>query len=366
MTGSKATELTPVLHGARIAGIGGAVPPTIITNDDLAQLVDTSDEWIASRTGIRERRILSGAESLPGLAIEASQDALASAGLTGADIDLIIVATGTSEERYPATAARVQHAIGAVNAHGFDLSLACTGYVAAVVTAEQFVRGGTARRVLVVGADAHSRIMDWSDRNTCVLFGDGAGACIVERCDPSKNSLLSFDGHLDGSKGDDLHADVSLGHCPLVAPPPVRNPFVQMNGREVYKFAVNIVPKSLLAALEKANLTTSDLDWLVLHQANERIIQAVGEKLGLPPEKLLINLTRYGNTSAASIPLALNDAVLDGRIKPGQTLLTCGFGGGLSWYSQVVRWTHVDQRPVRALQQDHVTDRPLSSVGAGS
>jgi 3-oxoacyl-[acyl-carrier-protein] synthase III len=347
-------------YGVQIVGIGSAVPKTIITNDDLTALVDTSDEWIRTRTGISQRRILSGDESLPELAIEASQQALLSAGIAADTLDLIIVATGTSEERYPATAARVQAAIGATRAFGFDLSLACTGFVAAVVTGEQFIRSGSVKRVLIVGADAHSRIMDWSDRNTCVLFGDGAGACILQQCDTEDDSLLSFDAHLDGSKGDELHADVTLGHCPLVAPPSVRNPFVQMNGREVFKFAVNTVPKSMLVALEKAGLTTVDLDWLVLHQANDRIIQAVGEKLGLPSEKLLVNLTHYGNTSAASIPLALNDAVLDGRIQPGQTLLLCGFGGGLSWYSQVVRWTHVDCR--LPLPIDAVTATPEPAV----
>lgn len=331
--------------GVQLVGIGAATPHTVIANDQLTQLVETSDEWIRTRTGIVERRVLSGAETLTDLAVQASQDALTSAGWSsGQQLDLIVVATSTPDERYPSMAARLQQRLGATRAFGFDLSLACTGFASAIVAAEQFVRTGAVSRALVVGADAHSRVMDWSDRNTCVLFGDGAGACILQQVPPEEDALLGFDAHLDGSKGSDLYADNPLQNCPLVEPGPAKSPYVQMNGREVFKFAVATVPLSMQAALQKAGLTIQQVDWVVLHQANIRIIQAMSEKLGLPSEKMIVNVDRYGNTSAASIPLAFNEAVLDGRIQPGHVVLLCGFGGGLSWTSQVVRWTHADCR----------------------
>lgn len=334
---------SPVL-GVRMIGIGGSVPPTIVKNDALTQLVDTSDEWITTRTGIRERRILAGDENLTGLCVEASKQALLSAGLTDASsVGLIIVATSTSDERYPATAARLQDALNAPHAFGFDLSLACTGFVAALTAAEQYLRSGLVKRALVVGADAHSRVMDWTDRNTCILFGDGAGACLLEASE-EQDDFYACDSHLDGGKASELFADNVMGHCPLVAPPSPKSPYVQMNGREVFKFAVSKVPQSILATLEKASLPIAELDFLVLHQANARIMQAMKEKLGLRQEQLLMNLDRYGNTSAASIPLVINEGVLNGEIKPGHTLLVCGFGGGLSWSSSLFRWTHADMR----------------------
>lgn len=336
-------SLGKTLLGVRMTGIGASVPATVLTNDDMARLVETSDEWISSRTGIRERRVLSANETLTDLAIAAAKDALASAGQDGSDLDLIVVATSTPDERYPATAARVQQAIGATHATGFDLALACTGFVSAVITVEQLLRTGLYRKALVVGADAHSRVMDWTDRNTCVLFGDAAGAAILEASETT-DDFLGADSHLDGSKADELYAHNSLVNCPLVQQPEPRSPYVQMNGREVFKFAVGTVPKSILAVLEQAGLTLENLDYLVLHQANIRIMQAMSEKLNLPESKILVNLQKYGNTSAASVPLALNEAVLNGQIQPGQTLLLCGFGGGLSWSSSLLRWSHQDAR----------------------
>jgi 3-oxoacyl-[acyl-carrier-protein] synthase III len=333
------------LQGVQLVGVGGAVPSTIIKNTDLETLVATTHEWIVTRTGIQERRVLSGEESLTDLCLQASEEALRSAGWAdGKQLDLIIVATSTPEERYPATAARLQAALGATHAFGFDLALACTGFVAALMTAEQFLRTGACKTALVVGADAHSRVIDWSDRNTCILFGDGAGACLLQAVPAEEDAFLINDAHLDGGRAYDLHAANELGSCPLVPAPKARSTYVQMNGRDVFKFAVGEVPASIRSTLSQAGLKINELDWLVLHQANARIMQAMTEKLGIPLEKMVINLDRYGNTSAASIPLALNEASLDGRLKPGQTVLMCGFGGGLSWSSSLVRWNVVEQR----------------------
>jgi 3-oxoacyl-[acyl-carrier-protein] synthase-3 len=324
------TKRAATLKGVRLLGSGAAVPETCLKNEDLAQLVDTSDEWIRTRTGIEERRVLAGDETLAGLATEAAQQALENAQVAPEAVDFIIAATSTPDERYPAMAARIQHGLGAVNAAGFDLALACTGFVSAVITAEQFIRTGLCKTVLVVGADAHSKILDWTDRNTCVLFGDGAGAWVLQASE--HDHFLASQNKLNGSKAGELAAANTLGHCPLVPAPSVpANPYVHMNGREVFKFAVGVVPKSIQAVLAQANLGMDQLDWLVLHQANARIMQAMSEKLDLPLERMVMNLQRYGNTSAASIPLAYHEAVEAGQIQPGQTVAICGFGGGLSW-----------------------------------
>ena len=326
------------LKGVKIIGVGGAVPPTIILNEALTQLVDTSDEWITSRTGIKQRHVLSGDETLSDLGVAAGKQAIAQAGIDPATIGMIIVATTTPDERYPAMAARVQVGVGAVNASGYDVALACTGFAAALITAEQFLRTGFHQRILVVGADAHTRVMDWSDRNTCVLFGDGAGAVLLESTEIENDAFLACDMNLDGSKAQELHADHIVNNCPLVPQASARSPYVQMNGREVYKFAVAVVMNSILRTLENCQKTIDDIDYLILHQANIRIMESMTERLGIPPEKMIVNLQRFGNTSAATIPLALNEAVLDGRIKTGSTVMICGFGGGLSWASSCFRW----------------------------
>jgi 3-oxoacyl-[acyl-carrier-protein] synthase-3 len=334
----------PIGRGVSIAGIGACVPNTVVTNDDLTRLVETSDEWITTRTGIRERHVVTGDESVADLAIAAAQDALASAGMSGEEIELIIVASSTPDTIYPAVACQVQHAIGATRAAGFDMALACTGFVYGLVVAQQFLQTGMYKTALVIGADIHSRFTDWSDRNTCVLFGDGAGAAVLTG-QPGPSNILASDLHLDGSKGMELTLFTQAPNCPLVEPRKEANPFVYMNGREVFKFAVGTVPKSIAQTLEAAGLTIDQVDHLVLHQANIRIIQAMSEKLNLPLERLIMNLDKYGNTSAASIPIALNEAVLTGRVKPGDLLVFCGFGAGLAWATTVVRWTCVDQRP---------------------
>jgi 3-oxoacyl-[acyl-carrier-protein] synthase III len=325
------------MRGVKVVGCGSAVPPTMLSNDDMSKVVDTNDEWISSRTGIRERRVLSGEESLTDLCIQAAHRALEMANLSGSEIELVIVATTTPDERYPATAARVQHAIGAKKAFGFDMALACTGFVAALINAEQFLRTGLYKNALIIGGDAHSRVMDWTDRNTCVLFGDAAGATVLVASD-EEDGMLGVDGNLDGSKADELHADFQLVNCPLVPQPKPRSPYVQMNGREVFKFAVGVVPHSIQKVLKDVGHTIEDVDVLVLHQANVRIMDAMNERLGISREKMIINLDRYGNTSAASVPLALDEAVRTGRVKHGNNVMSCGFGGGLAWATSYFVW----------------------------
>ncbi|MEB3245647.1 MAG: beta-ketoacyl-ACP synthase III [Vampirovibrionales bacterium] len=348
------TPKQSLAYGCQISGIGAYAPPTCLTNDDLSQLVDTNDEWIQTRTGIKERRVVAGDETVAQLAIRAAKDALASAGISGDSIDLVIAASSTPDAIYPGTCAQVQHAIGAVGAAGFDMALACTGFMTAMITARQFIQTGAAKHALIVAADIHSRFVDWNDRSTCILFGDGAGAAVLSATDtPDADALLAFDMHLDGSKGSELQMGTYLSNCPLV---PQRTPvqevvYLKMNGKEVFKFAVGTVPQSIDKALKAANLTPSDIDYYVLHQANRRIMEAMAERLHIGLDKMIINLDRYGNTSAASIPLAINEAVLDGRIKPGHKLLLCGFGAGLAWTTAVIEWTSVDQRVATGLTQ---------------
>jgi 3-oxoacyl-[acyl-carrier-protein] synthase-3 len=339
-------------YGVRMAGIGAYVPSRCITNDDIATLVDTSDEWIRTRTGIRTRHVVSGDESVADLAIEATKQALASAGMEGSEIELIIVASSTPDTIYPAVACQVQTAIGATRAAGFDMALACSGFVYALVVAQQFLRTGMYKTALVIGADIHSRYTNWHDRNTCILFGDGAGAAILTAEQGAEDNFLASDLHLDGSKGMELTLFTQAENCPLVEPKTPVNDFVYMNGREVFKFAVGVVPSSIQTTCQAAGLAIADLDHVVLHQANIRIMQAMSEKLGIPEERLVVNLDRYGNTSAASIPIALNEAVLQGKIKPGDKLVLCGFGAGLAWGTTIFRWTAVDQRLPQSLRAE--------------
>lgn len=338
------------LKGVSLVGVGSCLPSSVITNDDLTKLVDTSDEWITTRTGIRERRVVSGDEGIADLAIGAAQEALKSANMEGKDIDLIIVACSTPDTIYPAASCQVQHAIGAVNAAGFDMALACSGFVYGLIIAQQFLRTGTCKNALVIGADIHSHVTNWSDRNTCILFGDGAGAAILTATD--EDNFFANDFHLDGSKGMELTLYANAENCPLVEPKTPVNNYVYMNGREVFKFAVGVVPKSIMSVLEQAGMTVEDLDKVVLHQANIRIMHAMSDKLNLPEEKLIVNLDRYGNTSAASIPIALNEAVLAGKIKPGEKVLFCGFGAGLAWATTIFKWTMVDHRLPHEMQEE--------------
>jgi 3-oxoacyl-[acyl-carrier-protein] synthase III len=330
------TTLEPV--GLAITGSGSAVPQTALSNDELAKVVDTSDEWIASRTGIRQRYLANPECSLVSLATIACQQALERAGLAATDVDLIVLATSTPDDLF-GSAAKLQAKLGATRAVAFDLTAACSGFVFGLVTVAQFIRTGVYRNVLLVGADILSRWVDWSDRRTCVLFGDGAGAVVIQ-ANP-RDRLLGFELHSDGTQNACLNLASRSTEQPLTADLTISQGGFQpitMNGQEVYKFAVRKVPEVIEKALFHAGLHSSDLDWLILHQANQRILDAVAARLDLPADKVVSNLAKYGNTSAASIPLALNEAVQDSRIQVGDTIALSGFGAGLTWGAAIVQW----------------------------
>jgi len=293
-----------------------------LKNDALSQLVDTSDEWITTRTGIRQRHIARDTESLSAIAADAARQALAMADMDASDLQLILLATSTPDDLF-GSACQVQAAIGAHHAVAFDLTAACSGFVFALVTAAQYIRTGTFQNVLVIGADVLSRWTDWQDRRTCVLFGDGAGAVVVRACD--RNRLLGFELCSDGSMNGCLKLPYQPSSEPLTAGTTVQKGTfhpITMNGREVYKFAVSRVPEVIEKALFRAHLTTPDIDWLVLHQANQRILDAVADRLGVPREQVVSNMADHGNTSAASIPLALDETVRAGKIQPGDVIAT--------------------------------------------
>jgi 3-oxoacyl-[acyl-carrier-protein] synthase-3 len=321
-----------------ITGCGSASPKSILTNNHLAQMVDTSDEWIDTRTGMKNRHIASPRESLSQLSAVAANNAIAMAGLSPTDIDLIILATSTPDDLF-GSACKIQGLIGATNAVAFDLTAACSGFLFALITASQFISTGMYKNVLVIGADVLSRWVDWSDRTSCILFGDGAGAAVCQSV--ADNRLLSFGMYSNGSQNDSLNlnycGDDKLLVDELTAQQGTYNP-ITMNGREVYRFAVAKVPEAISKAMFQANLTADDIDWLLLHQANQRIMDAVAKRLKIPSSKILSNIAEYGNTSAASIPLALDAAVRDGRVKPGDTIAASGFGAGLTWGSAIFKW----------------------------
>lgn len=327
--------------GVSMIGVGAATPASTIDNGDLERLVETSDEWIASRTGIRERRI-SGAEgSLTALATEASRNALEMAGVSAENLDLIILATSTPDDLF-GSAAAVQGQLGASQAVAFDLTAACSGFLFGLVTAAQYIRTGVYKRVLLIGADVLSRWVDWSDRRTCILFGDGAGAVVLEASE--QDNLLGFEMRSNGADNGVLNLNYQGQEKSLLPEFSVSEGSYQtisMNGKEVYKFATRKVPEVIEKALFYANMTPEDLDWLVLHQANLRIVDIAVQRLNLAPEKSLVNLQRHGNTSAASIPLVLNEAVRDGRVQSGHVIAASGFGAGLSWGAAVFRWGKV-------------------------
>jgi len=323
-------------RAAGIVGVGSCVPDRVMTNRELEALVDTSDEWIQERTGIRERRIAAESETVADLATEAGRRAIAQAGLTPADLDLVIVATVSSEHLFPTTANLVQHRLG-INGGAFDLAAGCTGFAYGLATGAQFIAAGTAEHVLVIGADVLSRLVNWKDRDTCVLFGDGAGAVVVGPVEAGRG-LLAFDLGSDGG-GRDLLKLACLNNYPQNGQPlDDRLRFITMNGREVYRFAVNVMGESAQKALAKAGLTSDQVDLFVPHQANIRIIDAAAKRLGMPSERVFVNVERYGNTSAASIPIALAEAVEQGRVNAGDLLVFVGFGAGLTWGSCVLRW----------------------------
>jgi 3-oxoacyl-[acyl-carrier-protein] synthase III len=327
-----------VIAGARsdvhvtITGLGAYAPDRVITNDHLAQMVDTSDEWIMERTGIRERRIAADSQALSDLALPAARTALGEAGSDGTDVDLLIVATVTPDMMFPSTSALLADQLGAKNAAAYDLSAGCTGFMYAVAQAYGMVAAGLSRRALVVGGDVLSRILDWTDRSTVVLFGDGAGAVVLEAADEA--GFLAFELGADGGGGEHLWLP---GSGSRLFDEPDR--MVKMNGREVFKFATRVLVSSAEAVLERCGTSVEDVDVYVPHQANVRIIDHATKKLGIPSERVVINVDRYGNTSSGSIPLALADARADGRLRPGSLVLMTGMGAGLTWGSALMRWT---------------------------
>ena len=324
-----------------LRGCGSATPSRSISNEELGQRVETSDEWIRSRTGIGARHVVGEKESLGELCGQASERALAMAGWDAESLDLILLATSTPDDLF-GSAPRLQARIGARNAVAFDLTAACSGFLFALVTASQYLRTGAMKRVLVVGADQLSRWVDWDDRRSCVLFGDAAAAVVLEASDDGQDDLQGFLLRSDGSRGEVLQLPQISDHDPLIADAShQRGGFqpIQMNGQEVYKFAVREVPAILAKLLEETHTTADSLDWLLLHQANQRILDAVADRFDIPNSKVLSNLRHYGNTSAATIPLMLDEAVRDGRIKPGHQIASSGFGAGLSWGAALLRWS---------------------------
>ena len=311
-----------------------------ISNDQLGQRVDTNDEWIRTRTGIQARRICGPDQSLSSLAADAGREALSMAGWNADSLDLVLLATSTPDDLF-GSAPKVQALLGARNAVAFDLTAACSGFLFALITASQFLRTGAMRRVLVIGADQLSSWVDWDDRRSCVLFGDGAGALALEACPADQDGLLGFQMRSDGSRGECLNVPQSRDRRPLVDGNSHQGGHyepIQMIGQEVYKFAVREVPAILKALLKDTATSADQLDWLLLHQANQRILNAVADRFAIPHSQVLTNLANYGNTSAATIPLMLDEAVRDGRIQPGHRIASSGFGAGLSWGAALLRW----------------------------
>ncbi len=324
--------------GIAITGSGSATPLATLDNEGLSQLVETSDDWIASRTGIRQRRLASPNESVTTIATQAAQSAIAMANLSPMDLDLIILATSTADDLF-GSASQIQNALGAQKAVAFDLTAACSGFVFGLVTAAQFIRTGAYQNILLIGADVLSRWVDWTDRRTCILFGDGAGAVILQANEHDR--LLGFELRSDGTQNQCLNLAYQPQPQELVDGVTIGQGNFQpitMNGQEVYRFAVRRVPEVIEKALFRANRSVEDVDWLLLHQANQRILDAVGDRLNIPYDKIISNLAKYGNTSAASIPLALDEEVRQGKIQLGDTIVASGFGAGLTWGAVVFQW----------------------------
>jgi 3-oxoacyl-[acyl-carrier-protein] synthase III len=318
-----------------VRGIGSALPKKAVKNADLAGIVETSDEWIVQRTGIKQRYIADDTETTASLGADAARAALANAGLTVADIDMIIVATATPDNTFPATSVNIQNRLGMTHGFAFDIQAVCTGFVYAMTTADVYIRSGMVRRVIVIGAETFSRILDWNDRTTCVLFGDGAGAVILEAGEgrglTSDRGVLAAKLRSDGSHKDKLFVDggpsttQTTGH-------------LRMEGREVFKHAVGMITDVIEDSFADAGIQAGDIDWFVPHQANKRIIDASAKKLNISEDKVVITVQDHGNTSAASVPLALATAVADGRIKPGNLILLEAMGGGFTWGAMLLRW----------------------------
>ncbi len=320
---------------SQIVGCGSYLPARIVTNAELAQRVDTTDEWIVQRTGIRQRHVAADGETTSALGLKAAQAALTDAGMDASEIDMIIVATATPDNTFPATATQIQAALGIHTGAAFDLQAVCSGFVFALATADKFLSTGAAKAALVIGAETFSRILDWEDRTTCVLFGDGAGAVVLKAA-PGEGTLadrgiLSTHIRSDGRYKDKLYVDGGPGSTKTVG-------FLRMEGKEVFRHAVQNLAETVRHTFEQTGLSGADIDWFVPHQANRRIIDATADKLGIGHERVVVTVDRHGNTSAASIPLALAEAHRDGRIKRGQLVLIEAMGGGFTWGSALIRW----------------------------
>jgi 3-oxoacyl-[acyl-carrier-protein] synthase-3 len=327
-----------VRRSASIVSTGAYLPSRVLSNADLEKMVDTSDEWILSRTGIRERRIAAEDEFTSDMGARAAAQALEQGGIDPQSIDLIVVATCTGDTIFPSTACYIQNKIGATRAAAFDLQAACSGFLYALVTAEQFIACGAYQTVLVIGAERFSSIVNWQDRNTCVLFGDGAGA-VVLRHRPGSRGLLAFDLGADGSQTSIL--SIPAGGCRIPITPEVldqRLQYIQMSGKEVFKYAVTAMNRSAEECLEKAGLKPSQIRWFIPHQANYRIVDAVAQRMNVGMEHFVINLDRYGNTSSACMPIALHETAMAGKLERGDLVLMVSFGGGLTWASTVLEW----------------------------
>jgi len=316
---------------SRITGTGSYLPATVLTNEDLEKRIETSDEWIFSRTGIRTRRVAAEGETTSDLGAQAARAAMAAARVTADDVDLVVVATTTPDMVFPSTACSVQRKLGVTRGAAFDVQAVCTGFIYALAVADKFVASGQHERALVIGTEIFSRLLDWSDRRTCVLFGDGAGAVVLERSEAP--GILSTHLHADGRYGDILRVPGALYGGAVQG-----RAFVHMDGQAVFRFAVRALEEVCEETLAANGLTGADIDWLVPHQANVRIIEATAQKLGLPPERVVMTLEHQGNTSAASVPLALDAAVRDGRIRAGHLVMLEAVGGGMTWGSALLRW----------------------------
>jgi 3-oxoacyl-[acyl-carrier-protein] synthase-3 len=315
-----------------VAGVGSYLPARVVTNAEMARMVDTSDEWIVERTGITQRHIAADGEFTSHLAIAAGRNAIENAGLQPSDIDMVIVATSTPDETFPATAVKVQFELGITSGAAFDMQAVCSGFVYGFSVADNLVRGGMSRNLLLIGAETFSRILDWEDRTTCVLFGDGAGAVVLSaETGPGERGIVGSKLRSDGSKHDLLYVDGGPSSTQTVGK-------LRMRGKDVFKHAVNNLSGIVHEVLEETHLSPEQIDWIVPHQANSRILDATARKLGVAPEKVVVTVQDHGNTSAASVPLALDRAVRDGRIRRGDLVLIEAMGGGFTWGASLVRW----------------------------